>query len=170
MQWRAGFFRLWLLVSALWVLIIAALFYQQITDPWIGRDQGFVFRSGEERPSVIEQYTEVYRALEELVEREEFQKVEFQDVPNIFMFVRADLPKSTKDSRAQMVYPLAVELRHKLVRERRLDGLTTATGTAFAPPLVLLLIGAAISWVIRGFAGPTIDASHGRDGKPRPDQ
>jgi hypothetical protein len=35
MNWRRGLFRLWLAVSALWLIVVVVLFYPQVVSPYI---------------------------------------------------------------------------------------------------------------------------------------
>ena len=43
MNWRRGLFRLWLALSALWLSVIAVLFYPQVVSPYI-EPQAYILR------------------------------------------------------------------------------------------------------------------------------
>jgi hypothetical protein len=195
MSWRAGFFRIWVLLTVIYLLLVALFSYNGIVSPWVSQQRAFVFRANlsdlrattpeyadlDEKqladavyrkfysdmprpefdskvekakldaPDVVEEYSSEYRDLEKLVTEGKMLKIEFEGVPDIFMFFRQDAPKETLKRRAKEVHPLALELRENLIHEKRVEAIWGALGAAFFPPVILLLLGLAVAWVIAGF-------------------
>ena len=199
MSWRAGFFRIWVIVTVVYLLIVAAFAYNSIANPSF-REYGFVlskslselrkemlpkyeglnddqfvdaihrdfyadlsrdeFKARMEQaerdgPSPVEQYSSEYADLEAASAKGEMAKIE-TGIPGIFMFYRSEHPMEARNRRLKEVYPLAVDLRRKLVREKRVEAIWGALGAAVFPPVILLLLGLAVAWVIAGFRRPRV--------------
>ena len=43
MRWRQGFLQIWVLFTVVWALVIGAVHYNEIVNPWIGTDRGYYF-------------------------------------------------------------------------------------------------------------------------------
>ena len=213
MSWRQGFFRVWVLLSLIWVVIVVLFSYDSVVNPWI-RDRAYAPRLGADAPAKrkqvtdpaiiaklnelkaaeaadpslveraqrelrrrklkaelerrkaefvplgddgydpIEEFSAQYRNFEQGVEAGDLQKVEIKGVPGIYLFMRATTPPERVNKHVEEVKPMAAALRSQLVSEKRTDALWGTLGAAFIPPLVVLILGLAIAWVLAGFRRP----------------
>ncbi len=114
-------------------------------------DRAYVYKTGQPEPTVIEKYTTIYSDLEKGVETGEITHIEFDGLAGVTLFALSETPEEELKRRAKEVYPLAVELRTALVREKRIGQIRNTLGAAIIPPIVMLLLGLAVGWVVAGF-------------------
>lgn len=58
-----GFFRVWVVVSLVWVIFVALITYEDIANPYFD-NRGVYYKKGVSDPLVIEEYSTAYRDLE----------------------------------------------------------------------------------------------------------
>jgi hypothetical protein len=99
MNWRRGLFRLWLALSALWLSIIAVLFYPQVVSPYI-EPQAYILRDDSDSgflqlDNVSDSNDQDFKAAYQI-------EIEF---PNkVTLFAKDDTPKSVLDTQSKSFY------------------------------------------------------------------
>lgn len=109
---------------------------------------------GDDGYDPIEEFSAQYRNFEQRVEAGKLQKVEIEGVPGIYLFMRTGTPPKRVYRHIEEVRPMAAALRNHLVSEKRTEALWSTLNAAFIPPLVVLVLGLAIAWVLAGFRRP----------------
>lgn len=148
--WRRGFFRLWLVLSALWFSIGIGFGIQHYNSkPYFSHDR-FIF--GPERG--VRTYSEwdaPARAAEELVRRGQLQKTEVAIAPIekiIHVYYRSEHSGQWEEPVGAFIKKTTDEHRIKVWGNIWL-GVQIFVGASAA----VFLIGAAISWALTGFRG-----------------
>src|ERR1700720_398919 len=146
MNWGRGLFRLWLALSALWLSIIAVLFYPQVVSPYIeplayilrdDSDSGFL-----QLDNVSDSNDQDFKAAYQI-------EIEF---PNkVTLFAKDDTPKPVLDTQSKSFYERYVKPRDAELTTARWQSLERASATALLPPLALILLGLVIGWIVSGF-------------------
>jgi hypothetical protein len=168
-QWRRGSLRVWVLISTAWILFIAAIFARDVVAPTV---PGQVFYVTD---TAMKQYAKDSReALHFLHAAKEglYDTAAVTDVDTILILeppptqqrvarelVFADDPshKVLSDhtaTRGRLVARASAIARseYELAKERaRSAYLTSAAILAVVPPMLLLCIGMAVAWAVRGF-------------------
>lgn len=223
MTWAKGFFRVWVLLSLIWIVGTASFLFEDIWDPYF-QSRGFYFSSGEEgpwtkyqiearaelerrkaagdahlhlykltspdgnlheiaaeneeaafamlksrignwlvnsgdtsdsvaAPLAVEMFSDKYRAFEQAWIAGYFQRIEFETIPEVVLFLPVGLPEAEVSRRTKVVHDTAIRLKDTVVSKRRSEVIKTASALALIPPIVLFLIGAGIGWALSGFRG-----------------
>jgi hypothetical protein len=147
MNWRRGLFRLWLAVSALWLIIVAVLFYPQAVSPYI-----------EPRAYILTDDLKFFE-LDNVSDSEDRDfKAAYQtevEFPNkVTLFAKDDTPKPVLDTQSKSFYEQHVKPREVELATARWQSLERASATGLLPPLALLLLGLVIGWIVSGFKSP----------------
>jgi hypothetical protein len=150
MAWRKGFFRVWVVVSIVWVIFVALVTYEGIASPYLG-NRGVYYKKGVPNPVVIDEYSTAYRDLEAGKASGQVQKIEIEGYPDFRLFVPAGLPTDELSRRVDQVVALAKQVRASATAERRASAIWSALGAALALPGFLFASGLAISWTLAGF-------------------
>ena len=146
MNWRRGLFRLWLALSALWLSIIAVLFYPQVVSPYI-EPQAYILRDDFDSgflqlDNVSDSNDQDFKAAYQI-------EIEF---PNkVTLFAKDDTPKPVLDTQSKSFYERYVKPRDAELTTARWQSLERASATALLPPLALILLGLVIGWIVSGF-------------------
>ena len=127
MQWQKGFFRLWVLVAVVWLVVASA-----VSQPWsIWIDYS---HSGAQLTEVSAGYDKVKAAISSGGVTNKDGK--FMDVASLILLRdglsshRAEIEASVTQSRSSFL---------------------SAMLSILLPPVVLLAFGTAVAWVLRGF-------------------
>jgi hypothetical protein len=158
---RRGFFRIWVVLSALWFIIVAGFSYQKVADPYIA-PRVYVL------PSQTGEFYQLNNVLDQfdLEFRNAHNEVSFPN--SVTLFSTKDIPMAVVEARSPSFYEKYSKPRDAELTKARLTALGLSIAAALVPPAVLLLIGTAISWIASGFKA---DAPYGGAGfgKPSPD-
>jgi len=146
MNWRRGLFRLWLALSALWLSIIAVLFYAQVVSPYI-EPQAYILRDDSDSgflqlDNVSDSNDQDFKAAYQI-------EIEF---PNkVTLFAKDDTPKPVLDTQSKSFYERYVKPRDAELTTARWQSLERASATGLLPPLALIPLGLVIGWIVSGF-------------------
>lgn len=208
-NWRRGFFRLRVLLSILWVILIGAVASGGILDPYVSETL-FTFNK-DDQLEVVPLYGEKYSKMLSDERAGYYTRIGFKDdAPNIFYMapnafeviirgktfevlmsnerlnnpdheglvtalmdfiskndldlqppitseeVRASIPQKLElqykePSVKDQVRNFAIATQAQALEEARQRNIIGALSGMFIPPLVLLALGAALGWVLKGF-------------------
>ncbi len=154
MNWSRGFFRVWILITVLWVLVTLVFSWKEIADPWTF-ESAFLF-SGDpsSRPTSFKMYSDDYdaalkrKAAGELVEVEISQDTVFEKA---VVFHPVKWSEQELNTGVKTHIPWFGEIiRGEKAKARRNNALL-ALFWGLIPPLLLLLFGVVVRWVAVGF-------------------
>src|SRR5215831_17389952 len=144
MNWRRGLFRLWLAVSALWLIIAVVFLYPQVVSPYI-EPQAYILTDDLkffELDNVSDSKDRDFKAA---------YPIEI-DFPNkVTLFAKDDTPKPVLDTQSKSFYEQYVKPRDAEATTARWLSLGRATALGLLPPLALILLGLVIGWIVSGF-------------------
>lgn len=216
-NWRRGFFRVWVLLTILWVVFIGLLNFGNIANPYISETlftfnkddklevvplfgdryskmltderNGYYTRVGfkEDAPQVFYMAPNLFKVelrgktYEAVVSNERLNNPEREGlVTSMIAFIEKNDPNlsppvTADEVRAALPNPIVLEYHEPWVKEQtRQFAIDVATGaradartaTIFGmiagmiiPPLIVLVLGAAIGWVLSGFRRERADAA-----------
>ncbi len=158
MNWKRGFFRLWVFLSVLWLALLGSIawsevssrdYYQYIEQlknydwdkPFYGRAYAPKMGKYPDRFALV-----IGKHLGELdkeVDNGSKIQVEFPD--SSYLYLSADLTNEDRNYLGELFW----EGRW----ERYFKKIAPWFFAALGSPLVLLLLGVAVQWIFRGFAG-----------------
>jgi hypothetical protein len=138
--WR-GLFRLWIVASCLWAMLVALISWRGIYEPYLPE-------AAYELSSTLEVQWAPHRAY--LVSTPPgYTRIQF---PNqIVVFASSDIPQSTLNEWAPRFTARYTALRNSQVSAARFSALTNAAMATVLIPLAFLGLGGALRWVVRGF-------------------
>ncbi len=142
MNIRRGFFRLWVAVSALWVLCVAII-APTFNTPLIP-SEAFVMKDATSGFFKLDNYFDRYDESFKAVHRE----VRFPN--NVTLFVVNTVPE-TVEAKAKEFYETYSETRDGEMWSARRNFWGGALLVALIPPLVLLALGVVVAWILAGF-------------------
>jgi hypothetical protein len=144
MNWRRGLLRLWLAVSALWLIIVGVLFYPQVVSPYI-EPRAYILTDDLkffELDNVSDSQDRDFRAAYQT-------EIEF---PNkVTLFAKDETPKPVLDTQSKNFYEQHVKPREAELATARWQSSEMASASGLLPPLALLLFGWVIGWIVSGF-------------------
>ncbi len=167
MLWRKGFFRVWVVLSACWIITIAAFSYSGISDPAIDK-RAFVYSDIdiEESQRITPIPTEILHSkriyyvsyesdahkmlLTQKIEKKAVE-IEVGGIPEFSLFLPAGLDDTAMAAIAKTAIKPMVEIRTQMVSKRRRERLLEGVTMALLPPAIFLIFGIAIAWVFAGF-------------------
>jgi hypothetical protein len=141
---RRGFFRSWLAVSALWLVIVATLFYKQVVSPYI-KPLVYIL------PTANSDFYELENVYDPDFKVADQTRIEFPN--NVFLFASNDIPKAVLDTRSKSFYEEYSKPRQAELTTARWQTFERASLVGFLAPLALLLLGLVIGWIASGFKG-----------------
>jgi hypothetical protein len=144
-NFRRGFFRLWLALSALWVLGSFAFFALANNNTLIP-SEAFVMRDATSGFFKLDNFFDQFDASFKAAHR----TIEFPN--NVTLFVVNDVPDAAVKAKANEFYKTYSEPRSGELWSARLDYWMKAALAALGPPLVVLALGSLIGWIFAGFA------------------
>lgn len=143
-KWSRGFFRLWILLSAVWVVIVGVFSWPQIHKPFVP-SHVFIEYTGDRAWGFFSD--EALKA-RELVTRKFYVEVEVEGAPGI-TYIGAGGEKLANSMKQKA--PLMVDFYEAQVSTRRASALRSAASFGLVPPLILIIAGALVAWALRGF-------------------
>ena len=143
-NFRRGFLRIWLAVSALWLIIVAVLSYGQVVSPSI-KPLVYIL------PTANSDFYELENVYDPDFKVADQTRIEFPN--NVFLFASNDIPKATLDTRSKVFYEEYSKPREAELSTARWQSLERTSAIGLLPPLALLLLGLIIGWIASGFKG-----------------
>lgn len=144
MNFRRGFVRLWLALSALWVLGTFAFF--AIANSELILPEAFVMKDATSGFFKLDNFFDQFDASFKAGHK----SIEFPN--NVTLFVVNDVSEAVVKAKASEFYKVYSEPRSGELWSARLDYWMKAALGAFGPPLVVLALGSLIGWIFAGFA------------------
>jgi hypothetical protein len=143
MNARRGFFRLWVVTAALWIIGIGVGAFQM--SPTL-QPAEFVMPDATsgffKLDNVFEQFVPAFQAVH--------SKVEFPN--NVTLFVHTSVPEAILKAQAPEFSKTHSAPRADELTKARFSFWTKALSTAVLPPLGILLLGSLAGWIFNGFA------------------
>jgi hypothetical protein len=142
-NFRLGFIRLWLALSALWVLGAFAFF--GLANDTLILPEAFVMKDATsgffKLDNFFDQFDVSFKAAHKTIQ-----------FPNsVTLFVVNDVPDAVVKAQANEFYKTYSEPRSSELWEARIDYWIKAALGALGPPLVVLALGSLVGWVFAGF-------------------
>jgi hypothetical protein len=167
MNVRRGLWRAWVFVTVLWIIGTAALAFLVLPDSVASRKYQYVYamRSDVPDPNKVDWSKSLYEIMRSPSKDKlavAFDLIPYQyissrdDEVNKGTEIRVDFPDGSKLylnsglTKEDQTYLSATFWEQRWARWAR-DGLPWVAG-AIAPPIILLLLGSFLFWVLRGFA------------------
>lgn len=146
MRVRRGLFRLWIVGSVAWILMVGVLLGNPFA-PYI-YETAYAFPKGADEPDRFGKFAREYMALSGGVEKGEFVKIELGTTSGAVLFAPSKTNKDELERRVAKARQLAVG--H--FAEKRMENLGNGVSMAFLPPAIVFLIGGALFWAFSGFS------------------
>jgi hypothetical protein len=153
MNWGKGFFRVWLLLSGLWVIGAGLFFWSDIMNPKPYLNVGYAYDPEKHSYVKLERYTTDETTLEGLVSTGKAKKINILSLSGwdgVLYYPATETAEQSEKHKAWMTE--AVKPQYTALQSgHRRDHIWYFAMTAALPPLILLCFGAAIGWVLTGF-------------------
>ncbi|MQW47451.1 hypothetical protein GHK68_35920 [Sinorhizobium meliloti] len=152
MTWGRGLFRIWVVLTILWIIVVTLFMWQSVANPYIAWGG---FKMGQGEPEYLEPYGEKISAARELKSRKllveyeiAYDKTALRETA--FFFPAASLHEDNLKA-IEAYIPKATALQDAKIRKARFKTLQDALWGAVLPPVILLMLGLAIRWALLGF-------------------
>jgi hypothetical protein len=135
---------LWLVISALWLIIVVVFFYPQVVSPYI-EPQAYILTDDLkffELDNVSDSEDRDFRAA---------YQIEITFPNKVTLFAKDDTPKPALDTQSKSFYERHVKPRETELATARWHSLELASATGLLPPLAFILLGLVIGWIVSGF-------------------
>lgn len=142
MNIRRGMFRFWVLFCVSWLLGCGMWAYSELTSPWLS-PLAFVLPNDKDP---LYQLDDPYSTFD-LKPRH----TEIELAYRVLLLVHPSVPQDIATSRARALMVSQTPLRETELRQKRLNFIPIAIGTALGVPLAMLAIGSALAWALSGF-------------------
>lgn len=167
MNVKKGVFRIWIVISFLWSILIGILAYEAMTSPFAFPEEYFYvpqLKSKNERPDWTRPFYELNVKPGTGPEKEKFSELDWDEKKKweesgrlaastgirfedgTLLYIPTEIIKS--DGRKLGEYFLSQKW------ERYLDKLWPYIAGLIIPPAILFLLGASFVWIVRGFKSP----------------
>lgn len=155
MAWSRGFFRLWFVASVLWLIVCAGVFSGDIIHPHYS---GHAILASTSKNVVFDAYSTEALTLERSKSEGKVRAYLVDGIPKSTIYVESSVPERESLERVARAAPEATRFRDNAILARRLKSGQTLAAVAILPPVLILLMGAALFWAFRGFKpGPAKD-------------
>lgn len=152
MTWRRGFFRLWVVVTLVWVALAVLVSWSGLTSSSTYHTvTAFAYPKGSTTPDEFSDYSDNYRAIRKAVEDGKASAVPVPGHDWATLFMAASTDEGAKADRAAALSSLLTKRDEALVSARQKSAWSGLLWISTLPPITVLLIGVAIAWVLRGF-------------------
>jgi hypothetical protein len=142
---RRGFYRIWVALSVLWLIIVIAFSYEQIISPYI-EPRVYVLPNGNsdfyKLDNPFDQFDTDFKNA---------HSVEVQFPNDVILFPAKEIPKAVLEAQGPSFYEHYSKPREAELNVARWKTVELSSTVAFLPPLALLLFGLVIGWIARGF-------------------
>ncbi|KQX40405.1 hypothetical protein ASD04_07200 [Devosia sp. Root436] len=147
--WGRGFFRAWMLLAILWVVGAGMIGWGTVMAPYV-RDIVVTAPNDPTKPAeIFFEFSDQHEALDDAVKSG--IAVENPVRPDVTLFTAKTLPADQLTARLAEARVLVDDYYQRETTAKRSAAIPTALSAVFIPPLVLLLLGWAIGWVLSGF-------------------
>jgi hypothetical protein len=146
MNWKRGFFRVWILFAVVWVGFASSELRSKPYYPpsFISYDSGgFIQKVGDIGPDADQ--------LNQLRNSGKLRAVTLTDFPEIKFFIPASEPNPERLIKSNNLYKFASDARSVVFKEHFKYQLSNFFWVGLLVPITLLLIGIAIGWALGGF-------------------
>lgn len=155
MNWSRGFFRIWILVSILWMITVGLFSYNSIERPYLSSD-GYLYDVDTSKPPKrMEEYSTDFREADRRKGEGELVKYEItrDDTPNVvtYHFLPATILHEQRIKVIEGYMERATAIQNARMRRARHENIISMVQSMIFPPVILLCIGVAIRWVFLGF-------------------
>ena len=176
MNWKVGFFRLWAATAFLWICLVMSFTFNNVLNPYISPKAVLLpidFISGA-KPNdieisksfdkyktllskhisnelIINKYNSKYEAANELTRRGKLIIIFSKDIPDIDFFLPSYFSVEQSNELKILVTERAAEVKNNLISQAKIKSLKTTFLSSVIPPLILLILGIAVSWIANGF-------------------
>lgn len=153
-RWRRGMFRLWVVLSGLWVIVVGVISFGPIMNPYrYVPSEGFLFRDFTNQFQRFSEYSPEYRATVEQKNAGKYDwwSVEVDGLDGAVVFIPAGASTRQRDEKLNIIVALVKAELDKRTVSARWQGVSIFVGAGLIPPLVLLAVGAAVGWALSGF-------------------
>lgn len=146
-NWHRGLFRVWVILSAIWIALVVAFAWQAVAEPYVG---SFAFIEG--RGETAWAYTSPEAAAARRAKSDgAMNEISVQGAPFIAYYT-----SETGDAlvdRMKTLAPIMLGFYEAQQAANRPNTILGATTLAFLPPIGALILGAALLWAVSGFRG-----------------
>ncbi len=152
MNWSKGFFRVWVLLSVLWVVGVLAISAKEISNPRTFKI-GFLM-DGNGVPSHFGEWSDEYDAALKRKSAGELQEIEIEKkdvLKNITLFMPKGLSDEEISKRIDADFNLFAQVAQDEKDEARRGVILKTASQSLILPVIFLVFGMAIRWVIIGF-------------------
>jgi hypothetical protein len=142
MKIARGMFRLWILLSAVWLILVAAVSFESITNPYLST-RSYILPDQTLKPYLSDSPYVAFDIQKSHTEMEFPNEVKVYAHPSISV---DSLSAWAREFAREYVQP-----REKERAQKRWEIFFTAVGWAAGVPVMLLIFGLALRWVFAGF-------------------
>ena len=147
--WRRGFFRVWVILAALWMVVVAI-----VVAMVFGGTNGGTFGYIEGKGDVLFEYSSPeYQQAWDAVRSTPgtMTRIKFKPVPNISVFVTVRSDPNDYQPLAEHYAPLAVAAGPEKQTQGRIGLIGLGVFWALVVPAIILALGSAVAWALSGF-------------------
>lgn len=151
MNWRQGFLRIWIALSVLWVLVVSTFFYGYVTDPrpYLGTQRYYGNAGGVQ---LLDYDNENYYKVQDWADKGIVKRKDLKGTGwTIELYGPPSDDQSTVDARLQTLRGHMEEEYTTKRESQRWADLQSGIALALIPPIVLLILGWMIGWIVSGF-------------------
>ncbi|MER8403385.1 hypothetical protein NKH16_01310 [Mesorhizobium sp. M1307] len=145
MNVRRGLFRLWMVLSAIWAIVVGLMFFDEIRSPYL-QENNYLYVEGAEEIVKIPDFNSRYEM------RKTMTEVTFPH--NVSLFTGLTTPDEKMQARVPRFLIEYVEPRQAEIDAKRRDKVEMALMVALIPIAVIFALGGALLWALSGFARP----------------
>lgn len=154
MSWSRGFFRGWIAVTAVWLAFVGLLFYNSIKNPYISWGGYLYSQNISQPPNFMLVYSPEFHEAERRRSAGELEGYEIASeslLKSTTYFFPTAMSEADQLRLMKANHEQDQSAQLKLISEKRWERFIDAIKVALSPPIILLLIGLVIRWVITGF-------------------
>lgn len=145
LNWRRGLFRIWLIVSVVWIGVVVAFAWQAVVEPYVGT---YAFIEG--RGETAWEYTSGEASAARRAKGDgSLTEIAVDGAPNITYFTSES--GEVLIERMEKLAPLMLGFYEAQQTRNRPDTIVGAVLAALVPPIGALILGAALIWALSGF-------------------
>lgn len=152
MRWRRGLFRIWIVISGLWIIGAFVIGFNSVADP---RVHGRVVKLDPtlKRHKITSETVYAWRSSAPTAPVGfESVLVDFDDVRYSFQFPKGSLPNFKGSDWIKSVASAAQTDMEQRLQDKRFENVVTVLMASILPPAIVLAIGAAFAWAFSGFS------------------
>jgi len=154
MNWHQGFFRAWIALSILWVLLVGLFNYDSIVSPYpyvYVEPTRYILNPKNNEFGAFGVHAPQYSNLARDKDAGKLKAIAVGDFSWLELYVPSDASTETIESQVDRVNAIAVERTRIAVEEKQRTNLKLTIYAALGVPIVFLALGLGIGWVIMGF-------------------